>query len=152
MAMSVCLLSVTLGIPGKRFELGPPNLVSGTTSTPKALWPDMTSPLPIGSSLPFCKKTTWSNNTGTAWRKITKFCRTTLYTRSFRFLHRMTSLEFCCLCSNWKTISGTQAYISETIWVRTTKFRVMYDLDTFHLLTGNDVTCYFRPVQPFCKI
>ena len=40
-----------LCIVAKRFEPGSPNLVSGTTSTPKALWPEMTSPATSGRQL-----------------------------------------------------------------------------------------------------
>ena len=90
-------------------------------------------------------KTTWSNNTGKAWRRITKFCRTTPYILCkdlkhicFRSLHKMTSLAFCCLCSNSKTIPGTQVDFLETNWDRITTFGLKNDLNTLHLLTGND--------------
>ena len=92
----------------------------------------------------FVKKTTWSNNTGMAWRRVTKFCRNTPNTTCFRSLHRMTSSAFCCLCSNTKSISDTQVDISETIWDRTTKFGLKNDLNTLHLLTRNDFISYWQ--------
>ena len=69
--LSVCRLS-HLCIPAKRFELGSPNLVSCTTSTPEALWPEMTSPATsFRQQTPFWKKKfCWKWTTGP---RITKF-------------------------------------------------------------------------------